>query len=106
MEGISLYIHLPFCESMCTFCNCHKSITKSYSVENPYITAVLKEWVLYCRILGAKPQIKEIHLGPRRLFKIVISRQVIQTENFINDFTSVTIKTLLVKNNPPYLKYI
>ncbi|MGO4819355.1 oxygen-independent coproporphyrinogen III oxidase [Flavobacterium sp. W22_SRS_FP1] len=62
-EGISLYIHLPFCESMCTFCGCNKRITTNHSVENPYIAAVLKEWVLYCRILGEKPQIKEIHLG-------------------------------------------
>lgn len=62
-EGISLYIHLPFCESMCTFCGCHKRITKNHEVENPYITAVLKEWKLYCKLLGETPIIKEIHLG-------------------------------------------
>ncbi|EIA08299.1 oxygen-independent coproporphyrinogen III oxidase [Flavobacterium frigoris] len=62
-EGISLYIHLPFCESLCTFCGCNKRITKNHTVEHPYIAAVLKEWILYCKILGEKPQIKEIHLG-------------------------------------------
>jgi oxygen-independent coproporphyrinogen-3 oxidase len=62
-EGISLYIHLPFCESLCTFCGCNKRITKNHSVEHPYIAAILKEWILYCKILGKKPQIKEIHLG-------------------------------------------
>ncbi len=62
-EGISLYIHLPFCESLCTFCGCNKRITKNHELENPYIEAVLKEWALYCKILGEKPQIKEIHLG-------------------------------------------
>ena len=62
-EGISLYIHLPFCESMCTFCGCNKRITKNHEVENPYIHAVLKEWNLYCTILGKRPNIKEIHLG-------------------------------------------
>ena len=62
-EGISLYIHLPFCESLCTFCGCNKRITKNHSVENPYIEAVLKEWSIYCKILGEKPTIKEIHLG-------------------------------------------
>ena len=62
-EGISLYIHLPFCESLCTFCGCNKRITKNHSVENPYIEAVLKEWAIYCKILGEKPTIKEIHLG-------------------------------------------
>ena len=62
-EGISLYIHLPFCESLCTFCGCNKRITKNHNVENTYIEAVLKEWSLYCEILGKKPKIKEIHLG-------------------------------------------
>jgi len=62
-EGISLYIHLPFCESLCTFCGCNKRITKNHTLESPYIDAVLKEWSLYCKILGEKPIIKEIHLG-------------------------------------------
>lgn len=62
-DGISLYIHLPFCESMCTFCGCNKRITKNHEVENPYIEAVLKEWSLYCKMLPEKPMIKEIHLG-------------------------------------------
>lgn len=62
-EGISLYIHLPFCESLCTFCGCHKRITKRHEVEEPYITAVLKEWDLYCQLFSETPIIKEIHLG-------------------------------------------
>ena len=62
-EGISLYVHLPFCESMCTFCGCNKRITKNHEVEHPYIQAVLKEWELYCTLLGERPKIKEIHLG-------------------------------------------
>jgi oxygen-independent coproporphyrinogen-3 oxidase len=62
-EGISIYIHLPFCESLCTFCACHKRITKQHSVEEPYIETLLKEWSLYCEIFEDKPNIKEIHLG-------------------------------------------
>lgn len=62
-EGISIYIHLPFCESLCTFCACHKRITKRHEVETPYIDTVLKEWHLYLKLFDTKPQIKEIHLG-------------------------------------------
>ncbi|MFS4416195.1 oxygen-independent coproporphyrinogen III oxidase [Maribacter sp. 2307ULW6-5] len=62
-EGISLYIHLPFCENMCTFCGCHKRITKRHEVELPYIASVLREWGLYRDVLGARPRIKELHLG-------------------------------------------
>jgi oxygen-independent coproporphyrinogen-3 oxidase len=63
IEGVSLYIHLPFCESLCTFCACHKKITKRHEVEQPYIDTVLKEWNLYCDLLEKRPKIREIHLG-------------------------------------------
>ncbi len=62
-EGVSLYIHLPFCESMCTFCGCHKRITKRHNVESPYINSLLKEWALYLDLFSQKPIIKELHLG-------------------------------------------
>ncbi|MEA5256393.1 oxygen-independent coproporphyrinogen III oxidase [Arcicella aquatica] len=61
--GISLYIHLPYCESLCTFCGCNKRITKNHQVEKPYIEAVLKEWQLYLNHFSEKPNIAEIHLG-------------------------------------------
>jgi oxygen-independent coproporphyrinogen-3 oxidase len=62
-EGISLYIHLPFCESLCTFCGCHKRITTRHELERPYIHAILKEWDLYLNLFDKKPIIKELHLG-------------------------------------------
>ena len=62
-EGISLYIHLPFCEKLCHFCGCNKKITRQHSVEETYITRVLKEWDLYCAFLPKKPRLKEMHLG-------------------------------------------
>lgn len=62
-EGLSLYIHLPFCESLCTYCGCNKRITKNHKVEGPYIEALLKEWRMYLHILGEKPKLAELHLG-------------------------------------------
>ncbi len=62
-EGISLYIHLPFCESLCTFCGCNKRITKNHGVETPYLESVLKEWRLYLELFPERPIIKELHLG-------------------------------------------
>ena len=62
-EGISLYIHLPFCESMCTFCGCNKRITKNHDLELPYIKSVLKELKLYTDLFGSKPKLKQLHLG-------------------------------------------
>ncbi|MBE7638722.1 oxygen-independent coproporphyrinogen III oxidase [Salegentibacter sp. BLCTC] len=62
-KEVSLYIHLPFCESLCTFCGCNKRITKKHEVESPYIETLLREWDLYLEILGEKPTIREVHLG-------------------------------------------
>jgi oxygen-independent coproporphyrinogen-3 oxidase len=62
-KGISLYIHLPFCESLCTYCACNTRITKNHNVEIPYIRNLLKEWEMYRNIFGAIPQVRELHLG-------------------------------------------
>jgi oxygen-independent coproporphyrinogen-3 oxidase len=63
-QGVSIYVHLPFCESLCTYCGCNTRITKNHRVEEPYLTAVLKEWNMYKEVLGQHPlKIAEIHLG-------------------------------------------
>ncbi|SFT17988.1 oxygen-independent coproporphyrinogen III oxidase [Sphingobacterium wenxiniae] len=63
-EGISIYVHLPFCESLCTYCGCNTRITKNHAVETPYIERLLKEWEMYSVILGQHDiRIREIHFG-------------------------------------------
>lgn len=61
--ALSLYIHLPFCEELCTYCACNKRITRNHGVEAPYLDAVLKEWRMYLEVLGRRPVIRELHLG-------------------------------------------
>jgi oxygen-independent coproporphyrinogen III oxidase len=78
-DGISLYIHLPFCESLCTYCGCNKKITTNHSVESEYMEAILKEWKIYRQLMNEPPIIREIHLGggtptffsPRNLAKLL-----------------------------------
>lgn len=62
-DGVSIYIHLPYCESLCTYCGCTTRITVNHGVETPYIDAVLKEWEIYKRHLPDGLKIREIHLG-------------------------------------------
>lgn len=63
-HGISLYIHLPFCESLCTYCGCNTRITINHKVERPYLEAIVKEWELYKKMLGDEtPVIRELHIG-------------------------------------------
>lgn len=60
---ISLYLHLPFCESLCTFCGCNKRITTNHDVEEEYLQALLQEWALYQKLVQGKPILREVHLG-------------------------------------------
>ncbi|MBO9635936.1 MAG: coproporphyrinogen III oxidase, partial [Chitinophagaceae bacterium] len=89
---LSLYMHLPYCESLCTFCACNKRITKNHAVEEPYIQTLLKEWQLYLDILPGKPVIREIHLGGgtptffspanlRKLIQGITSSSIIATDH-------------------------
>ncbi|MGV3632227.1 MAG: oxygen-independent coproporphyrinogen III oxidase [Bacteroidota bacterium] len=58
---LSVYVHLPYCESMCTFCGCHKRITKRHEVEGPYVDAVIAEWKIYREKFDV--EVAELHLG-------------------------------------------
>ncbi|HSF52807.1 MAG TPA: oxygen-independent coproporphyrinogen III oxidase [Algoriphagus sp.] len=62
-EGITLYIHLPFCESLCTYCGCNKRITKNHDLEDPYLEAIIREWSHYLGLFEETPKIAGIHLG-------------------------------------------
>ncbi len=61
----SLYIHIPFCETLCTFCGCNTFITHNHSHEISYTDALHKEWELYLAQVPAlqTAPIKQIHLG-------------------------------------------
>lgn len=63
--GWSLYLHIPFCESLCTFCGCNNIITKDHKREVPYVDMILKEWMLYVDKVPEllKKPLKHIHLG-------------------------------------------
>ena len=61
----SLYLHLPFCETLCTFCGCNTTITKDHKKESPYLETILKEWATYklsVPELLLRP-LKHLHLG-------------------------------------------
>jgi oxygen-independent coproporphyrinogen III oxidase len=61
----SMYLHIPFCETLCTFCGCNTSITKNHDREEPYVNMLFKEWENY---ISRVPEIQErplsqFHLG-------------------------------------------
>ncbi len=60
--GASLYIHVPFCRSMCHYCGCNTVITREPGVVDPYIDTVVSEWSMYTRQLG-RVRFDEVHVG-------------------------------------------
>jgi oxygen-independent coproporphyrinogen-3 oxidase len=63
-HGAALYVHVPFCHSLCTFCGCNTRITRSHAFVPPYVQAVLAELDLYRRHLGIERlELGELHFG-------------------------------------------
>ena len=76
---ISLYIHLPFCRKLCTFCGCNKLITNNRKITEDYLSALDKEIDAVSEILQSRKKIAQIHLGggtptylnPKQLVRVI-----------------------------------
>lgn len=60
---LSLYLHLPFCESVCYYCGCNKVVTRDRRKAATYLTALLQEIRLQSTLLGNARQVEQIHWG-------------------------------------------
>src|SRR4051812_13476364 len=60
---LSLYVHIPFCESLCYYCACNKIITKKHERGAAYLEVLAREADLYTRQLGAGQTVTQLHLG-------------------------------------------
>jgi oxygen-independent coproporphyrinogen-3 oxidase len=63
-SGASMYVHVPFCRSLCTYCGCNMRVTRSSAPVMPYVHSVLREYALYLQGLGRDSlKLGELHLG-------------------------------------------
>jgi len=60
---LSLYVHLPFCESRCSFCGCHVVVTKNTSLADVYLDRLIKEAEMVSRRLGERTTLHQYHWG-------------------------------------------
>ena len=60
---LSLYVHIPFCESLCHYCACNKIITRRHAVARPYLDDLRKEASLYAAHIGEGQPVSQLHLG-------------------------------------------
>lgn len=59
---VDLYIHVPYCQSLCTYCGCTRTISKNLDKGMDYTSLLLKEWAIYKEALP-QIQIQSLHLG-------------------------------------------
>ncbi len=60
---LSIYVHLPFCEQMCTYCGCNVVISKDRQVADRYIDHLAREMALAAERLGARRTVSQLHWG-------------------------------------------
>jgi len=60
---VSLYMHLPFCESLCLFCACNVVITKNKSVTHPYLEVLKEETDRISRGVSRNRKVTQFHWG-------------------------------------------
>ncbi|MRW93515.1 oxygen-independent coproporphyrinogen III oxidase [Duganella sp. FT80W] len=60
---LSLYVHIPFCESLCYYCGCNKIITQDRRKAVEYLDYLGCEIALQAGVLGARRQVEQLHFG-------------------------------------------
>lgn len=60
---LSMYVHIPFCESVCYYCACNKVITRHHERAEPYLQALAQEVALHVEQLGHGQAVSQLHLG-------------------------------------------
>ena len=65
---LSLYVHIPFCESLCYYCACNKIITKHHDRATEYLRYLSREVDLHTAQIGHGQVVSQLHLGARPPF--------------------------------------
>ena len=60
---LSLYVHIPFCESLCYYCACNKMVTKHHDKATAYLRYLSREVDLHLAHLGGGQTVSQLHLG-------------------------------------------
>ena len=60
---LSLYLHVPFCASLCVFCACHTTVVNQHAPLKAYAETLLLEIDLVARAVGRRQKVQHIHWG-------------------------------------------
>ena len=96
-QPLSLYFHLPFCDTLCYFCGCNMMVTRDRSKIDTYIDYLDKEMALLQPLLGPQPTVAQMHWGggtPTHLSPEQISRlgRLIRKYFILDDQAEVSVE--------------
>lgn len=60
---LSLYVHIPFCDTVCYYCACNKIVTKDRGRSRPYLDRLLREVEMQAALFDAARPVEQLHLG-------------------------------------------
>ncbi len=60
---LSIYVHVPFCDSVCYYCACNKVVTRHHERAGEYLDMLERELRLHEGVLGTHQQVSQLHLG-------------------------------------------
>ncbi len=60
---LSLYVHIPFCNTLCFYCACNKVVTKDFSKADQYVRYLIKEIEMQAALLGDERRVEQLHFG-------------------------------------------
>jgi len=62
-RGLSLYVHVPFCDSLCYYCGCNMVATQDYSKTQPYLVHVEQEMARTAALIDTRRPVRQLHWG-------------------------------------------
>jgi oxygen-independent coproporphyrinogen III oxidase len=84
-KALSLYVHIPYCDTICYYCACNKIITKDHSVTEGYLSLLEKEMQMLSPLFDKDRELDQLHLGGG-------------TPTFLNDQEMIALMGMIEEN--------
>lgn len=62
-DPLSVYVHVPFCRTVCYYCGCNKVVTANYRRAEEYLEVLVQELALQSSLFGLRPRVDQLHFG-------------------------------------------
>lgn len=100
---LSLYFHLPFCQSACYFCGCNAIISNNQKIAEKYLLYLAKEMKNICQLIDTDRQVKQIHWGGGTPNYLSLAQVDFLAEQIDRNFRVDADAEISIEINPKYV---